>query len=380
MEKIVILGWYGTETIGDRAILAGIISILGNNYDSFEIHLGSLYPFVSEITLIDDCSFYKKCLTNSKFGIELFDSQNIKDLKKNIEWCDLLIMGGGPLMGPWDLYMIEYAFFEAKKKKKKTFICGCGVGPLQGKQYERCLTRIVSNSDATIFRDQSSAKQYKEIAGAKAKEVAYAIDPAVVAAMKFKDNNLGIQKKDIIVASVRDFPMEYSINNTINHTSMNNKIVEFLQSLQESTGKELKLVPMHYFSIGGDDRIFMNKIQRTYPQMDITVQNDPLTLEQTLYEFASCTMCLGMRFHSIVLQTVLNGHNIVLDYTHPSKGKIKGFFEQINALDKYKDSYINLQNGDSYIDYDPQYVCDYKLLNDYISVYDETIKKIKFNE
>ena len=28
--NICILGWYGTETIGDRAILAGIISLLSN--------------------------------------------------------------------------------------------------------------------------------------------------------------------------------------------------------------------------------------------------------------------------------------------------------------------------------------------------------------
>lgn len=26
MVKIAIIGWYGTETIGDRAILAGILS------------------------------------------------------------------------------------------------------------------------------------------------------------------------------------------------------------------------------------------------------------------------------------------------------------------------------------------------------------------
>lgn len=29
--KITIIGWYGTETIGDRAILAGLFSFLTNH-------------------------------------------------------------------------------------------------------------------------------------------------------------------------------------------------------------------------------------------------------------------------------------------------------------------------------------------------------------
>ena len=44
--KITIIGWYGTETIGDRAILAGLISIFNQAYDEFEVKLGSLNPFL----------------------------------------------------------------------------------------------------------------------------------------------------------------------------------------------------------------------------------------------------------------------------------------------------------------------------------------------
>lgn len=45
MKKICILGWYGTETIGDRAILDGIFILLDKVFCEYELYLGSLNPF-----------------------------------------------------------------------------------------------------------------------------------------------------------------------------------------------------------------------------------------------------------------------------------------------------------------------------------------------
>ena len=42
MTKIVIIGWYGTETIGDRAILAGLLHLFAETYSSLEVSIGSL--------------------------------------------------------------------------------------------------------------------------------------------------------------------------------------------------------------------------------------------------------------------------------------------------------------------------------------------------
>ena len=39
---ITVIGWYGTETIGDRAILAGLISLFNKSYTYFEIKKNDL--------------------------------------------------------------------------------------------------------------------------------------------------------------------------------------------------------------------------------------------------------------------------------------------------------------------------------------------------
>ena len=72
MVRIVIIGWYGTETIGDRAILAGLFRVFKHTFDCFEIQLGSLFPVLSERTLIEDYSFFAKCVGNKQFTISLF--------------------------------------------------------------------------------------------------------------------------------------------------------------------------------------------------------------------------------------------------------------------------------------------------------------------
>ena len=165
MVKIAIIGWYGTETIGDRAILAGIFSILNRAYGVYEVKLGSIYPFFTERTLLEDSEFYRKCANNGIGELNLFDSQNPEAMDDVIEWCDILVMGGGPLMGMWSLYMIEYAFSKAKRLRKRTLILGCGVGPMITKRYERSVVHIIEKADVTIFRDEISTGEYRRIGG-----------------------------------------------------------------------------------------------------------------------------------------------------------------------------------------------------------------------
>lgn len=344
MVKIAIIGWYGTETIGDRAILAGIFSILNRAYGVYEVKLGSIYPFFTERTLLEDSEFYRKCANNGIGELNLFDSQNPEAMDDVIEWCNILVMGGGPLMGMWSLYMIEYAFSKAKRLRKRTLILGCGVGPMITKRYERSLVHIIEKADVTIFRDEISTGEYRRIAGKHSKEVLSSIDPAVFAAQRYKSlHAIPERRKEDIVACVRDFPMEYRINDEINGKEINEKVFQILRNRKVKSEKRLLFLPMHYFAIGGDDRRWMNKLKYRIDDEDVAVQNTPLSLEGTLRILAESSECVGMRFHSIVLQTILNGNNIVLNYTHPDKGKIVGFLRQIGAYDFYRDSFINLQ-------------------------------------
>src|SRR5574344_35318 len=340
MVKIVVIGWYGTETIGDRAILAGLLSVFADAYKNFEIKLGSIYPFFTERTISEDISFYSKCAKNEMLDVQLFNSQNIKELDAAIKECDVMVVGGGPLMGFPALFMLEYAFAKAHKLCKRTMILGCGVGPMRKKIYERSLTNIVTKSHVSIFRDATSLQESCRITHNQ--EGCSIIDPSAFAVEIFRQYNEPKPSEEI-VACVREFPCEYKINKAIDENRINRKLYNFIAKIQHDNGNNICLLPMHYFEVGGDDRTFLNKMYFSLNNQKINVQNNPLSLCETMEKISNASACIGMRFHSVVLQTLLNGNNMILDYTDPQTGKIGNFIRQIQATGIYQRTYVNLQ-------------------------------------
>ena len=211
--KITIIGWYGTETIGDRAILAGLFSFFHQSYNYFEIKLGSLFPFFTERTINEDYSFYKE-IVKEDFKIDIFNSKNSKELREAIKDSDLLAMGGGPLMDLNQLFMVQYAFKKAKKLGVKTAILGCGVGPLFNKKYREAVLKISQYSDIIILRDNRSKDNLETIYNEfniffESSLINTSYDPAVECILKFIDLNKK-DDKEYIAVNLRKFPPEYS--------------------------------------------------------------------------------------------------------------------------------------------------------------------------
>ena len=57
--------------------------------------------------------------------------------------------------------------------------------------------------------------------------------------------------------------------------------------------------------------------------------------------YRNACLCIGMRFHAVLMQTILNGNNIILDYTDPKRGKIIELMRQLDIEDVYKDRYLS---------------------------------------
>ncbi len=348
--KVCIIGWYGTETIGDRGILAGIISILNQTYSgNFSILLGSLYPYFTERTLIEDNSFYTS-VTGKHLNISLFNSKKSNELEDAIVKSDLVLVGGGPLMHINAMFMIEYAFKFARKINKKTCIFGCGIGPLHKKRHQKSTLEIVKSSDVTILRDSASARQLGELSeNQNNSEIFVSLDPSVQCLLDFISTEIKQEYEQYIAVNLRTFPDEYSREPIAK--VVNDKLTDFIKILTEKSGEsKIKLIPMHYFHIGNDDRDFLNTVYLKNIHKNIEVQNVNLSLKETLSVFRNATFCVGMRFHSVVFQTILNGKNIILDYTEPEKGKIFGFLSDIGGNSYYEDKYFNLQNTTQILD------------------------------
>jgi polysaccharide pyruvyl transferase WcaK-like protein len=339
--KLGFVGWYGTKTIGDRAIMAGIFKFLTEKFGTFEAHIGSLEPFFSERTLEHDKEFFE--ILGIDQPIKLYNAKKPKQLEELIRITDALFMGGGPLMDLASIYIIEYAFKYAKKKKKTTIIYGCGVGPLKNSKFQKSVVNIFKYADYAFLRDVNSLVLIQELTQYNnqiSSKCVVAIDPAVECVLQYQKYYQPQPTDDnLIVINLRSFPREYPGLGELVNQSLEDLVHKIAT---QYPNKKVLLVPMHYFHIGDDDRYVLNHIAQKFSDLtNIEVQNTPLNLVDTLKVFEKAYFTIGMRFHSVVLQTLLNGRNYILDYT--SAGKTLGFIERIKAKDLYKDRMVDLR-------------------------------------
>lgn len=361
--RICILGWYGTETLGDRAILDGIIKIFRKQYADVRFAIGAIYTFYTERTVYEDSNLFGS-------DIEIFNEKSLHEMKKIIKNSDMVLMGGGPLMDLLEMYLIHKGFCYAKRYHKPTVLCGCGLGPIYKEEYLNITKRILDITDLAIFRDENSEKKAKEMC--KKLNCCYLPDPAIVSIIEYKKTVVP-QKNNSVAVNFRMFPKgfygesEFGVTDAV-------KIVECLSDKYD----EVKLVPMHTFFAGGDDRIFLNDIKKQVQKGNVTLVNVPQGLYDTYRMFAEAQACVGMRYHSVVMQTILNGNNFIIDYTVNQKGgKIESFISETDEkgfYNKRKISINDISNAASMLE-----VLDDNVAFEYVErcdIIDEYIKQL----
>jgi len=352
--NICIIGWYGSGTLGDRSILLGLAKVFNDTYPKTTIYLGSMNLFYSERCLFEDRNIYKLLAPNVK--ISLFDIKDKNEYRNIINKSYMVAMGGGPIMDLHELSVIQYGFRYAKKQSIKTALLGCGIGPLLRDKFKKIVADILVKSDLSIFRDPNSVltanvivREYGEIMNTPI----YSLhDPAIIPIgvfKKYKDTN--INNNNYLLISMRDFPAR--IFESTKNASLDQNFAQILIKLSASYEKII-LAPMHTFSHGNDDRIYLSELKHMANCNNIEVIQKPLNVFQMFSLIKNASACIGMRYHSIVFQTYLNGKNAIIDYTYPGVGKIASYLDQINGKEQFKKLYINLHDGkvkyDEFID------------------------------
>lgn len=343
MKRISIVGWYGTETIGDRAILAGLVHLFSFVFDEFEITLGSLIPSFSQRTLLEDGDFLHQISGGKLKNVSLFDTTVKSEIKDYVKQSDFLFFGGGPFMDIPATKNLVYAFEYAKKCGVRTGVLGCGYGPIKETKYKQMVNSIVKTSDIVIFRDDISLREYSK--DYEDNKCVSSIDPAVFCAAYTKELlSRQTPDRENVVFNFRDVTLDsYDSSKAAQYKNYFCTLIS-----NEAVDKEenVHLVPMHTYYVGGDDRKYLYELQKSVKCSNINLQSVPLSLYDTMKVYYDAKYCYGMRFHSVVLQTILNGRNIILDYTNPEKGKTIGFLKQLKVDKLYSNSYVSLVKFD----------------------------------
>ncbi len=321
--NISIIGWYGTETLGDRAILDGIISITNKIDSRTTIRIGSLYPFYTNRTIYEERERFEKSAPGIK--LEVFNIKDNCESELAIDNSELVVVGGGPLMDNIDeIFLLLKNFKYAKSKGTPCVILGCGIGPLYNKTYIKAVKKLIFMADIVILRDELSNKMVRKICGnsINCKVIG---DPAVISI----ESSISIKaaSNEYLAVNFRDYPKDYYSAVSIIEDKDFVKFIDICSDLFE----KILLVPMHTFIVGNDDRLYLSKIKRLVNKDNISVVHQPMNLDALYSCYTNASACVGMRYHSIVMQTILNGNNAILNYTDSQYGKIPGFIKTLNT-------------------------------------------------
>ena len=330
-KRILICGWYGTETLGDKAIIAGVMSAFRKFYgNDVQFVVVALFTYVTEMTRRQMPEFKNVVVVTPEQGATLAAQM------------DLVVFGGGPLMAIEPLAPMQAIFERAKTANVKTVIAGCGIGPFGNSWHNDSIKRILELSDIRIYRDQRS-KDYALQLGVAAQQDTVAEDPAFTWLAEQNDANKHSPEDTdqlTLLLGLRDYPYEEYARHLpfaegIAIKENYEKVV--IKALNILTARlpnlVIKPLPMCTNHFGSDDRWFYRRLFREHGELKLRLDESLLGPElapvQYISAFKQANALLAMRFHSLVFGIGLGTKAVALDYTL-GKGKVRSLAERFN--------------------------------------------------
>lgn len=327
-ERLLISGWYGTETLGDKAILGGVIAAARRVRPGLAIDVASLEPYVSRMTVRQ----------MPDLGIARILSPSEARAAVAAGEYDTVAVGGGPLMSPipWCTHLLEL-FADAKKAGAKTIVAGCGVGPLFVEHRNAAIKYLLELADEVILRDHASADRARRELGV-ARACAVALDPAFVWIQRHLPAAIERDPQQILLA-VRDWPIEeFAAGMQRAHAEKlkahyEAELVRMIRELLR-LDPTLHIVPfcMHKYAAGGDDRAFYRRLLTNFPEILARLDHRHRTPLEDLQTISRSRVILAMRFHSVVFSLATRTPFLAVDYT--LGGKTAGLLDDVGAGDR----------------------------------------------
>lgn len=309
----LICGWYGTETLGDKAILGSIVRSLKERFPCEPITIASLDPACSRITAqqmpeVADCH-----ILHADIALEDVASRRV------------LVFGGGPLMAVDEMAMVEALFARANATDVPAIVAGCGVGPLGRPEYQASVRALLIMSTRRIFRDSASLRLAEALLGRVLADDIVCEDPA--SAWVASQAGIGsIDSRPTLALGLRDWPhrqyargMRYRTAASIN-AKFETQIIEALEMLVHDFA-DLRVLPIPFCThqAGGDDRLVYSRIVRRSSVLRSAFDSGLMSKERAPAEYVAAirgaNAMLAMRFHSLVFASTLGVPAVAIDYT-----------------------------------------------------------------
>lgn len=324
-KTVLITGWYGTETQGDKAIIGEVLHFIKSASPTCKIILTTLHNGISEQTNLE---------LSDLFGVELIKLDD-SNLATKISKTDAVIIGGGPLMESASMKDIGIIFREAHKYSIPRIIFGCGIGPIHSKEVENITKYLLSVCNAGFVRDKESFDFANKLFPDH--KLKFACDPAVGFVSRWRKENKVVYSPNgehtiatLLRANTNEFSPESNTEKLrIANEFLAQKMAVSLDNIADKTGASYELLHMNAPWVGGDDRIY-NRIlaSQLAPATKVNLVREYLTLEEHMKVLSNCNASLAMRYHGHIFCMAMGIPFLSLDYTGKN-GKVSSLVNRI---------------------------------------------------
>ncbi|MDD5218314.1 MAG: polysaccharide pyruvyl transferase family protein [Candidatus Omnitrophica bacterium] len=322
-DMVLVVGWYGTETAGDKLILKTIVS----REKGKKIIVASIKPYVTRWTC-------REIGENEVRVIPVYTQEFFDRCRK----ADKIIFGGGPLMPGFALGFGLRAFCEGSRKGKTLVVEGCGIGPVQEETpAASIITKILSLASIVRLRDTKSAGWARKHTGRT--DIVVSGDPAEDTLRKRTVPTV-LEKDKAVSFFLRKWPRVYAdMPDDEYHKIQKIFDLEIVRSLDwlMQEGYRIHLIAMCHLFGEDDDRQYYRALlngdaasrkmkNRLLPGIDEIYSPDGI-----LDVMSRSVLNICMRYHSVVFAHGLKSEYIAIDYS--KGGKIKSFLEDHGKLE-----------------------------------------------
>ncbi|MDZ4699284.1 MAG: polysaccharide pyruvyl transferase family protein [Rhodothermales bacterium] len=325
--RVLICGWYGTETLGDKAILGGIVDTLRLTHPDAEVDVAAIEPYITENT--------RRQMPELRLARILSLAEARTQVKAGA--YGLVVMGGGPLMTGVSqcIDMLELLAL-GRAAGAATLVAGCGIGPLGGPR-DAIVRELLETADRVLLRDRRSIATARNVLGWDG-EAGVMLDPAFLWIAR-QAAGTPVEPTDRVLLALRDWPVnEYaaglSPDDAIRaRTHFEEEVLGFADGAADRMPGAV-VIPfcMHKQAVGGDDRMFYRRLLADRPALLARLDDRHRPPAEDLAAFRSSRLVVAMRFHSVVFAIAAGRPFLAIDYT--LGGKIAGLLDDLGLADR----------------------------------------------
>lgn len=319
VRRVLLVGWYGTETLGDVAILEGILRSYLKKNPRLEFILPSQYPEYSVLSLDETLRSLREEF-DIQISIVRYEDKWV--IQKNAD-CDLVAFAGGPLMDLDELHWMVLIFQNARSADRYCVVEGCGIGPVHRTESREAILALLRMAHQIRLRDRQSSDLAKKWGISKTMQIVS--DPSTIALSSWGDAAMDVLEPPYIVCCLREPTDEYL--ERVDKGTFRDRMAAFLSRLTEAfPTHKIHLCAMHHFAVGGDDRIFARYLQNCLNNPLIRADMQPRTPREMMRLMRGAQSIVTMRFHSVIFASHSGRPFLALDYTNG--GKVFAFMKE----------------------------------------------------